>query len=63
MKKIKKNTKSTDAIMTRSVVVDLTDDNITVEEAIANCERARQQLLPWYKKLTLRIKTLFKRAA
>lgn len=43
-----------------TVVVDLTDDTKTVEEAIAECEAARQQMKPWYKKIAKRIKSLFK---
>ena len=30
------------------IIVDLTDDNKTVEEAIAECEAARQVIKPWY---------------
>ena len=43
-----------------TVVVDLTDDTKTVEEAIAECEAARQQMKRWYKKIAKRIKSLFK---
>lgn len=43
------------------VIVDLTDDNKTVEEAIAECEAVRQTIKPWYKKVTKRIKSWFKK--
>lgn len=45
------------------IIVDLTDDNktVTVEEAIAECEAARQVIKPWYKRITKRIKGWFKK--
>lgn len=46
------------------IIVDLTDDNKTVEEAIAECEAARQVIKPWYtwyKRITKRIKGWFKK--
>lgn len=42
------------------IIVDLTDDNKT-EEAIAECEAARQVIKPWYKRITKRIKGWFKK--
>lgn len=45
------------------VVVDLTDETKTVEEAIADCETARQAMKQgnWFKRLTKRVKRLFKK--
>lgn len=43
------------------VILDLTDENKTVDEAIAECEAARQLALPWRKKFMKRIKNLFKK--
>lgn len=43
------------------IIVDLTDDNKTVEEAIAECEAARQVIKPWHKRITKRIKGWFKK--
>ena len=43
------------------IIVDLTDDNKTVEEAIAECEAARQVAQPWLKRVTKRIKSWFKK--
>ena len=42
-----------------NVIVDLTDENKSVTEAIAECEANRQKITPWYKKITRRIKRLF----
>lgn len=39
-----------------TIIVDLTDDTKTVEEAIAECEAARLQVKPWYKRIAKRIK-------
>lgn len=41
------------------VILDLTDETKTVDEAIAECEAARQLTMPWYKKLLKRIKRCF----
>lgn len=40
------------------VMLDLTDENLTLEEAIAKCEKARQEMLntPWYKRIFKPIK-------
>lgn len=43
------------------VILDLTDENKTVDEAIAECEAARQLALPWRKKFMKRVKSLFKK--
>lgn len=43
------------------IIVDLTDENKTVEQAIAECEAARQVIKPWYKRITKRIKGWFKK--
>ena len=43
------------------IIVDLTDEYKTVEEAIAECEAARQVIKPWYKRITKRIKGWFKK--
>lgn len=43
------------------VIVDLTDETKTVEEAIAECEATRQVIKPWYKIITKRIKGWFKK--
>lgn len=42
-----------------TIIVDLTDDTKTVEEAIAECEAARLQVKPWYKRIAKRIKSWF----
>lgn len=42
-----------------TIIVDLTDDIKTVEEAIAECEAARLQVKPWYKRIAKRIKSWF----
>lgn len=42
-----------------NVILDLTDESKTITEAIAECEKNRQKLIPWYKKITKRIKRLF----
>lgn len=44
---------------TPTVILDLTDETKTVDEAIAECEVAREIALPWYKKLLKRIKRSF----
>ena len=41
------------------VILDLTDETKTIEEAIAECDKTRKALLPWYKKFALRIKRIF----
>lgn len=41
------------------IILDLTDETKTVEEAIAECEKNRQASLKWYKKFARRIKRLF----
>lgn len=41
------------------VILDLTDETKTIEEAIAECEKNRQAAMKWYKKLAKRIKNLF----
>ena len=43
------------------VIVDLTDETKTVEEAIAECEAARKVAQPWLKRVTKRIKSWFKK--
>lgn len=44
------------------IILDLTDKTKTIEEAIADCEAARQTVLPWRKRIVKRIKGLFKRS-
>ena len=41
------------------IVLDLTDETKTITEAIEECEKSRQKLMPWYKKLARKIKNLF----
>lgn len=41
------------------IILDLTNENLSIEEAIAECEAKRQQILPWYKKVAKRIKAWF----
>lgn len=41
------------------IILDLTDENKSITDAIAECEAARQMLMPWYKKIIKRIKRLF----
>ena len=45
------------------VIVDLTDETKTVEEAIAECEAKRQDLLhsPWYKRIFKPVKRSLKK--
>lgn len=43
------------------VILDLTDETKTIDEAIAECEANRKAMMPWYKKFTKRIKRLFKK--
>lgn len=43
------------------VIVDLTNDDTTVYEDIARCEEARQAAKPWYKRITKRFKSWFKK--
>lgn len=43
------------------VILDLTDEMKTVDEAIAECEAARQLALPWRKRFMKRIKSWFKK--
>lgn len=43
------------------VILDLTDETKTIEEAIAECEANRKAMMPWYKKFTRRIKRWFKK--
>lgn len=38
------------------VILDLTDETKTIEEAIVECEANRKVMMPWYKKFTKRIK-------
>lgn len=42
------------------VILDLTDETKTIEEAIAECEANREATMSWYKKFTKRIKRWFK---
>lgn len=42
-----------------NVILDLTDDTKTITEAIKECEANRQKVMPWYKKVVKRIKSLF----
>lgn len=41
------------------VILDLTDETKTIEEAIAECEKNRKASLKWYNKIVKRIKRLF----
>ena len=41
------------------VILDLTNEETSLEEDIKACEEMRQKLLPWYKKFAKRIKRLF----
>lgn len=41
------------------VILDLTDENKTIEEAITECEKNRQATMKWYKKLVNKIKNIF----
>lgn len=45
------------------VILDLTNENITLEEAIAECEAKRQDLLhsPWYKRIYHKATGLFRK--
>lgn len=47
------------------VILDLTDENKTLAEAIAECEAKRLDLLnnPWYKRIYNKATGMFKRAA
>lgn len=45
------------------IILDLTDETKTLDEAIADCEAARKQVLPWSKRVTKRIKGWFRRSA
>lgn len=59
---MKKNSTLTESDMETTnipnVIVDLTDENKTVSEAIADCEKIRIQATPWYKKMIKKIKNL-----
>lgn len=57
---IKLNIMKKEVIMP-DVILDLTDETKTIEEAIAECEANRKAMMPWYKKFTRRIKRWFKK--
>lgn len=56
---IKLNIMKKEVIMP-DVILDLTDETKTIEEAIAECEANRKATMSWYKKFTKRIKRWFK---
>lgn len=41
------------------IILDLTDETKSIEEAIADCEAARKKVLPWHKRIAKRIKSWF----
>ena len=41
------------------IILDLTDETRTIEEAIADCEAARKATLTWRKRIIKRIKNWF----
>jgi len=42
-----------------NIILDLTDEEKTLTEAIAECEKNRKLLTPWYKRILKRAKHIF----
>ena len=44
-----------------TLILDLTNEDKSIKEAIAECEAKRKLLNPWYKQLAKRVKRFFKK--